>query len=306
MSNTVIAIRKSGASGNIPNPVSLVYGELSINYADGIVYYKKADDTIGSLRTAEPGGLNEEIQFNDSGSFGASPNLTFNKTTGLLSASNVVVNGYVQFGDGTKQYTANAGLVTAQAAFDKANSANILAQLAYDAANSFASNGISFPITQNDYNSPHILQATTADSNWSVGFYNDGGSVFYTQLAFWGEGSPDRGVRLYDNASGSGWIFDGEGNIVLPTGGDIVRDGVSVLSTAGGNSFGIITANNGSVLATQANDTVSFYGDGAISVGVDELNKRVIFSVPAGYQFNNADYGYVDQPTTTIFDYGTI
>lgn len=91
MSNTVIAIRKSGVSGNIPNPVSLVYGELSINYADGIVYYKKADNTIGSLKTAEPAGLNEEIQFNDSGSFGASPNLTFNKTTGLLSTKDVYV-----------------------------------------------------------------------------------------------------------------------------------------------------------------------------------------------------------------------
>lgn len=85
MANTVIALRKSGVSGNIPNPVSLVYGELSINYADGIIYYKRADNTIGTVSSAQPGGLNQEIQFNDSGSFGASDNLTFDKTTGLLS-----------------------------------------------------------------------------------------------------------------------------------------------------------------------------------------------------------------------------
>lgn len=91
MANTVIALRKSGVAGNIPNPVSLVYGELSINYADGIVYYKKADNTIGSLAAAEPAGLNQEIQFNDGGSFGASANLTFNKSTGLLSARDIFV-----------------------------------------------------------------------------------------------------------------------------------------------------------------------------------------------------------------------
>lgn len=91
MANTVIALRKSGVSGNIPNPVSLVYGELSINYADGIVYYKRADNTIGSLAAAEPAGLNQEIQFNDGGGFGASDNLTFDKSTGLLSARDIFV-----------------------------------------------------------------------------------------------------------------------------------------------------------------------------------------------------------------------
>jgi len=74
----------------------------------------------------------------------------------------------------------------------------------------------------------------------------------------------------------------------------------------GANSFGSIVANNDTVFAQQANDAITFIGDGGIQVGVDPINKRVVFSVPAGYVFNSADYGFVDEPTTTIQDYGEI
>lgn len=83
-------------------------------------------------------------------------------------------------------------------------------------------------------------------------------------------------------------------------------DAANSAAAAGANSFGIIATNNATVLAEQANDTVTFYGDGGISVGADAINKRIVISVPAGYVFNSADYGWVDEPTTTIFDYGTI
>lgn len=83
-------------------------------------------------------------------------------------------------------------------------------------------------------------------------------------------------------------------------------DAANTASGAGANSFGIIATNNATVLAQQANDAITFYGDGGISVGADAINKRIVISVPAGYVFNSADYGWVDEPTTTIFDYGTI
>jgi hypothetical protein len=137
MANTVISLRSSGVSSNTPSLGVLANGELSLNFADGILYYKSAANTLGSIRTTQPTGLNQEIQFNDSGSFGSNASLTFDKTTTTLTTNNFTANtittgsgvggiiaganviyantfvantgGYVQFADGTKQYTANAG-----------------------------------------------------------------------------------------------------------------------------------------------------------------------------------------------------
>ena len=86
MPNTVISIRSSGVTGNTPSLGVLANGELSLNFADGILYYKTAANALGSIRTTQPSGLNQEIQFNDSGSFGSNSGLTFNKSTGYFKA----------------------------------------------------------------------------------------------------------------------------------------------------------------------------------------------------------------------------
>lgn len=44
MANTVIALKKSGTPSAAP--ASLEFGELAINYADGVLYYKAANGTI--------------------------------------------------------------------------------------------------------------------------------------------------------------------------------------------------------------------------------------------------------------------
>ena len=148
MANTVIAIRSSGVASNTPSLGVLANGELSLNFADGILYYKSSSNTLGSIRTTAVSGLTTEVQFNDAGSFGANSNFTFNKTIATLNVKNINVStnlvtthltatsittgtgvggiiaganviysnvfvansgGYVQFSDGSKQYTANAG-----------------------------------------------------------------------------------------------------------------------------------------------------------------------------------------------------
>ena len=148
MANTVIALRSSGVTGNTPSLGVLANGELSLNFADGILYYKSSSNTLGSIRTTAVSGLTTEVQFNDAGSFGANANFTFNKTLATLNVKNINVStnlttvnltatsittgtgvggiiaganviysnvfvansgGYVQFSDGSKQYTANAG-----------------------------------------------------------------------------------------------------------------------------------------------------------------------------------------------------
>ena len=154
MANTVIALRSSGVASNTPSLGVLANGELSLNFADGILYYKSSSNTLGSIRTTAVSGLTTEVQFNDAGVFGANANFTFNKTLATLNVKNINVStnlttvnltatsittgtgvggtiaganviysnvfvansgGYIQFADGSKQYVANAAATTVSA-----------------------------------------------------------------------------------------------------------------------------------------------------------------------------------------------
>jgi hypothetical protein len=93
MPNTVIAIRSSATPAGTPSLGVLANGELAINYADGILYYKTAANTLGTIGGGgTPGGLTTEVQFNDAGSFGGNANFTFNKTIATLNVSNINVS----------------------------------------------------------------------------------------------------------------------------------------------------------------------------------------------------------------------
>jgi hypothetical protein len=122
MANTVIAVRSSGTAAATPSLGVIANGEIALNFADGIIYYKTSSNTLGSIRTTQPAGLTTEVQFNDAGSFGSNANFTFNKTLATLNVSNINVStnlvaveiaaasgGYFQFPDGTRQTTAASG-----------------------------------------------------------------------------------------------------------------------------------------------------------------------------------------------------
>jgi hypothetical protein len=82
-----------------------------------------------------------------------------------------------------------------------------------------------------------------------------------------------------------------------------------VANTGGGggaNSFGQIVANVGTILATSSNDSLQIVGESGISVSSNVSAKKVIVSVPAGFTFTTADYGFVTDSTNVIYDYGTI
>ena len=133
--NTVIALRSSGNTGNVPSVGTLANGELTLNYADGILYYKTVSNTLGSIRTTQPSGLNKEIQFNDSGTFGGNSRLTFNKSDGLLTAGNLTsniatVNNYILFGDGSRQYSAaNTNNLTVSLIDTSGNVSNVVSNV---------------------------------------------------------------------------------------------------------------------------------------------------------------------------------
>jgi hypothetical protein len=270
MANTVISLRSSGVSSNTPSLGVLANGELSLNFADGILYYKSAANTLGSIRTTQPTGLNKEIQFNDSGSFGSNASLTFDKANTTLTTNNFVANtittgtgvggiiaganviysnvfvantgGYVEFSDGSKQYTANAGSTTlAQAAFDKANT------------------DVTF------------ISAT-------AGVYGNATHVPVITLTANGRVS------------------------------SIVNTAISGAGGGGGNSFGVIYTSNNSTYANASvsTDQLNFVGEAGVIAFANSLTKTITIAGTPGAQGLTVDYGFVSEALNYSIDYGTL
>jgi len=152
MSNTIIQLKYSTETGNVP--VDLANGELAINHADGKLFFLGQGGVTYTDIYSGPGGLDTEIQFNDSGILNGNSGLTFDKTTATLTVGTTNVTGRIE-----------ASYTHANGAFDKANDVGTFSQSAYDAANA-ALGATSTPFTANSY------------------YYNGTGStsVFYSPL----------------------------------------------------------------------------------------------------------------------------
>ena len=55
MANRII-LKKSSLAGKIPLSTDLEYGELALNYTDGRLYYKNANNTVGQIGGGAGGG----------------------------------------------------------------------------------------------------------------------------------------------------------------------------------------------------------------------------------------------------------
>ena len=474
MANTIIELRRSNASGNVPS--SLANGEIAINTYDGKLFYRGGvSNTIQTIeRFQGPAGLNTEIQFNDSGVLGSDSDLTYNKTTDVLSAKNIVISGNSYFGNANlhegitqlsvtnsgasaylfDQYSGNnpslyvgagetlsfnlnvsghpfvirqssggantsadlthistTGVVSTGAdaqgkvsgilfwkvpfslvgstyvyqctihggmvgniviqqpasfvaanttlAFNTANAAFLAANAAtatdttqnnsITAAFAAANAATATDTTQNNSITAAFAAANTAtatnltqNNSITAAFTrannsldaNNGGTVTgtITATSFITTGS-------FGNILGANTIY--ANNFVANTGFIQFADGSKQFTanagsgggttdqyarntanaafihanaafiqanTGGGaaNSFGRIVANVGTILATSSNDSLQIVGESGISVSSNVSAKKVIISVPAGFTFTTADYGFVTDSTNVIFDYGTL
>lgn len=53
---TNIILKKSSVTGRVPQASDLEYGELAINYADGVIYFKNSSNSVQSI-TSAPNGV---------------------------------------------------------------------------------------------------------------------------------------------------------------------------------------------------------------------------------------------------------
>ena len=185
MANTVIELRHSRATGNVPT--SLANGELAINTYDGKLFYRGGvSNTIQTItRFTGPAGLDTEVQFNDSGSLGSSGKLSFNKTTGLLTVDGTV-RANIFSDDGTDL------LVFANSAFNKANSALSNTNLNVSGTLRMMNQG-------GDEGGELFLDKPVTSTSLAAGITID---IFQNKLRFFETGGSVRGVFI-DMANGA-------------------------------------------------------------------------------------------------------
>ena len=94
-----IILRRSAVSGKVPTTDELNLGEIAINTADGLLFFKKKNATTGveSIITVSsgsggggsgtPGGSNTQLQYNNSNTFGGTVGLTWNSGTSTLTGT---------------------------------------------------------------------------------------------------------------------------------------------------------------------------------------------------------------------------
>lgn len=107
-----IILKKSSVVAKVPVTGDLEYGELALNYADGVLYYKKSDNTIDILNPTGGGGGSGTTLYKGTATidFGSFPGLnessvvvTGQSALGSTPEIKVFVNG----NDNTSDHTAS-------------------------------------------------------------------------------------------------------------------------------------------------------------------------------------------------------
>ena len=164
MANTIIELRRSDVSGNVPT--SLANGELAINTFDGKLFYRGGvSNTIQTIeRFTGPAGLNQEVQFNDSGVLGSDSDLTYNKNTDVLSIKNIVISGNNYFG--------NANLhegITQLSVTNSGASAYLFDQYSGNNPSIYVGAGETLSFNLNVSGHPFVIRESSGGANTSAG-----------------------------------------------------------------------------------------------------------------------------------------
>ena len=333
MANTVIALRSSGVTGNTPSLGVLANGELSLNFADGILYYKSSSNTLGSIRTTAVSGLTTEVQFNDAGSFGANANFTFNKTLATLNVKNINVS--------TNLIATTANL-TVNSITTGTGVGGIIAGANVIYSNVFVANTGGITTTGNSSLNGIVTVSYVAGAGNQnaamemIGANTKGGTGYFDFISANNNSAGTTNKNKYFRLNSNGeyqiinsaytsnlFNLDDLGNVTIPgylrtAAGYIEFSDGSKQYTANAGSgggggtvdfgFGQIFTPNNSVYAnaTSANDKVSFTGESGVYVFANSTTKTITVAGTPGAQGMTVDYGYVSEAVFYSVDYGTL
>ena len=254
-----------------------------------------------------PGTTDGQVIFNSNMSSNGSNGLTFSKTANTLYANTVNVTGYL-YGNGAFL----TGVVsdfspaynTANAAFDKANSANVLAYNTGIGANGYTD---SATISANNYagvmaNSANAYAASlTPDLSPAFNKANDA----YTQANAANVLAYDTGIGANNYAgamANSSNIFTGLVYTSVNSAFGVANAAFNFANTSSANSFSTINVSSqGNVTASLSNDVLKLVSGGGINITTNTSAKSITIS-----QATTIDYGLIDGAVTAENDYGSI
>jgi hypothetical protein len=323
MANTVIQLRNSTVTGNVPS--SLANGEISINSRDGKFFYSTpAGSVVTHYPYPGPAGLNQEIQFNDSGVLGSDSGLSYNKTTDVLTVVGGAIVGGVNVTPqiqlaftqaNTPSHVANSAASYANSAFTRANSSLTSANgtIIWNTANAAFTAANAATATNTTQNNSITAAFNTANAAFTRANNsldaNNGGTVTgtITATSFITTGS-------FGNILGANTIY--ANNFVANTGFIQFADGskqytANAGSGGGGTTdfgFGIIYTENNNTYANAAaaNSQVNFVGESGVVVYANSITKTITVAGTPGAQGLTVDYGFVADPLYYAIDYGTL
>jgi hypothetical protein len=254
--STGILLKKSSVSGKVPQPNDLNYGEIALNYADGLLYFKNSSNTIQSFTS----NLSSYVT------------LTGTQTLTNKTLSSPTLTGAVTAGGSTG--TAGQYLQTTGTGVQWAN---IATGISYTLVNSntnavsgqgYLANTIggSFTIT---------LPASPQNGNYVV--IADDANFNNNNLTIAGNGSSIDGYNANLIADVAGVA------ITLVFDGTTWKVYAQVGATAGyTNTFNVPTATNSNLGIVQPDGTTIIINSGVISAGISALQNRPAFRVYGG------------------------
>lgn len=161
MANTSIKLKKSGVSGNVP--IDLEFGETALNYADGKLYYKNANNVITYISTGAGGGSTDSfstINVNSTLILATSNAdiLSFASSSGISLSANPT----------TKVITIDDGITKdlAQAAFDYANTI-VVSSGATISDNNTSNNVMYINFTSNTSGPLSVIETSSANLSFT-------------------------------------------------------------------------------------------------------------------------------------------
>ena len=285
MANTTIQIKHSTVAGNVP--ASLANGEISINSADGKIFYAKPNGAIYFISTdtaTGPAGLNGEIQFNDSGVLGSTANLSIIKANGTLT-----VGGSVRSAGspGDSAFVSRGSNGKGGAGFHGFLEAN----------NSTASNGSKFF----RINSTGAMEVINSGYSATILSLTDAGVLSTPALATTGYVQFSDGTRQYTANAGSG------GGTVTSVGGvsgaisntQLLGFITSVDGAGSGLDADLLDGLNSTSFAnTATTDAINVTQNNSITASFTQANLAVVNALSASNYANGA-FAVANAATTT-------
>ena len=265
MANTVIALRKSATIGATPG--SLANGELAINYADGVIYYRAANGSIASISSGTP-------------SFG-----TISANGTLLIADQV--NDYLTINPGDNitivgdaindKLTINANLTAANSwANTKLSNGTVTLAGSLTTTGTITANGYVYINPESDQEGGEIqLNARGTNTNWKIDAYQNNFRVFA------GSGSTVSNVYFFHATGGTlrMAVNKSDASYTVDVNGDVNITGtyrVNGVPLAGGTSD-----------LTPANNWSNTLYSSALATGNSAANSANAYSVTVGAAGNN-------------------